>query len=47
MKFIIICIFVPNKHVTQLFKYIAKTALKLTKVAIKKAIKRLLNWLED
>ena len=47
MKFVIILIFVPNKHVKRFAKLVALAVIKTGKIAIKKAIECLVNWLND
>ena len=43
MKFIVIFVILPNKQVKQF----CKVLLALTKLAIKKALKRIASWLSD
>ena len=47
MKFVIILIIVPNKHVKRFAKLVALAVIKTGKIAIKKAIECLVNWLND
>ena len=47
MKFVFILIIVPNKHVKRFTKLVALAVIRTGKIAIKKAIERLVNWLND
>ena len=47
VKFVIILIIVPNKHVKRFAKLVALAVIRTGKIAIKKAIERLVSWLND
>ena len=47
MKFVIILIIVPNKHVKRFAKLVVLAVIRTGKIAIKKAIERLVSWLND
>ena len=47
VKFVIILIIVPNKHVKRFAKLVVLAVIRTGKIAIKKAIEHLVSWLND
>lgn len=47
MKLVVIILFVPNKHVKRFAKLVVLAVIRTGKIAIKKAIECLVNWLND